>query len=181
MSELRFRLYDAAALAPVVRQMARQVLALAGETPVVLLGVLRRGAPLADRLQQAMHAIDPSRSATRMDLMVKRYADNLSLLHPDTRLEAPVDAGDILRGRRVVVVDDVLYQGYSLLRVCQWLRECNVAQVHTAVLVDRQCARMPIRADIVGLALEVAPGDIIECNVPPYETDFAIDVWRPGT
>lgn len=181
MSEDRFRLYDAAALAPVIQRMARQVLALLDETPTVMVGVLRRGAPLADRLQQAIHAIDPARVPTRMDLLVKRYADDLTLLHPDTRLEAPAQACDILRGHRVVVVDDVLYQGFSLLRVCDWLRDCNAAQVHTAVLVDRRRARIPIVADIVGLTLEIAPTDVIECNVPPYETDFAVDVWRPGT
>ena len=39
---------------------------------------------------------------------------------------------------------------------------------------------MPVRADIVGLTLKIAPGDVIECNVPPYEADFAVDLWRPG-
>ncbi len=180
MSEQRFRLYDAAALAPVIQRMARQTLALLDETPTVLVGVLRRGVPLADRLQQAIHEIDPARAPVRMDLLVKRYADDLTLLHPATRLEAPAQAGEILSGKRVVVVDDVLYQGFSLLRVCDWLRDCNAAQVHAAVLVDRRRARLPIAADIVGLTLEIAPGDVIECNVPPYEADFAIDVWRPG-
>jgi len=180
MSEKRFRLYDAAALAPVIQRMARQVLALLDETPTVMVGVLRRGVPLADMLQQAVQAIDPKRAPMRMDLLVKRYADDLTLLHPDTRLEAPAKANDILRDRRVIVVDDVLYQGFSLLRVCDWLRECDAAQVHAVVLVDRRRARLPIRADIVGLTLEIAPDDVIECNVPPYEADFAIDLWRPG-
>ena len=180
MSEQRFRLYDAAALAPVIQRMARQVLALLDENPTVMVGVLRRGAPIADMLQKAIHAIDPKRAPIRLDLLVKRYADDLTLLHSDTRLEAPAEANEILRDRRVIVVDDVLYQGFSLLRVCDWLRECKAAQVHAAVLVDRRRARLPIRADIVGLTLEIAPDDVIECNVPPYEADFAIDVWRPG-
>ena len=81
----------------------------------------------------------------------------------------------------MIVVDDVLYQGFSLLRVCDWLRDCDAGSVHSAVLVDRRRARLPIVADIVGLTLEIAPGDVIECNVPPYENDFAVDVWRPGT
>ena len=180
MSEQHFRLYDAAALAPVIQRMARQVLALLDETPTVMVGVLRRGAPIADRLHQAIRDIDPKRAPTRMDLLVKRYADDLTLLHPDTRIEVPAQSGDILRDRRVILVDDVLYQGFSLLRACDWLRDCNAAQVHAAVLVDRRRARLPIRADIVGLTLEIAPDDVIECNVPPYEADFAIDIWRPG-
>ena len=180
MSTDRFRLYDAAALALVIVQMARQMLAVLDETPTVLVGVLRRGAPLADRLQQAIHAIAPECKLTRLDLSVKRYADDLTLLHPDTRLEAPADAGESLRGRRIIVIDDVLYQGYSLFRVCDWLSQFDPIQVHAAVLVDRQRGRLPIRADIVGVTVKIAPADVIECNVPPYETDFAVDVWRPG-
>jgi pyrimidine operon attenuation protein/uracil phosphoribosyltransferase len=37
-----------------------------------------------------------------------------------------------------------------------------------------------VRADIVGITLKIAPDDVIECNVPPYEQDFAVDLWRPA-
>ena len=47
------------------------------------------------------------------------------------------------------------------------------------VLVDRGVTRLPIRADITGMRLDVAPQDIIECNVPPYEPEFRIDLLRP--
>ena len=57
----------------------------------------------------------------------------------------------------------------------------KVAAIHAAVLVDRQRYLLPARADIVGVTLKIAPGDVIECNVPPYEEDFAIDLWRPGS
>jgi len=46
------------------------------------------------------------------------------------------------------------------------------------VLVDRNVARLPIRADIVGIRLQVAPPDIVECHVPPYERDFAVELVR---
>jgi pyrimidine operon attenuation protein/uracil phosphoribosyltransferase len=180
MNTDRFRLYDADALVPVVRHMARQIALLLDETPTVLLGVLRRGAPLADRLCEAVLEIRPDAALSRMDLLVKRYADDLTLMHPDTRLDVPADAGTSLRDRRVIVVDDVLYQGYSLFRVCEWLRSCKPSQIHTAVLVDRQRGCLPIKADIVGATLRIAPGHVIECNVPPYEPDFAVDVWNPG-
>jgi len=174
----RFRLYDAAALAPVIDDMARQALLLLDGTPTVLLGMLRRGVPLADRLLAAMQARQPDVAVRRLDVKVKRYADTLELLHPDTALEAPPDSA--LAGCRVIVVDDVLYQGYSLFRVFEWLRAEQAADVHAAVLVDRQRHRLPVRADIVGLTLKIAPNDVIECNVPPYEADFAVDLWRPG-
>ena len=178
MSDDRFRLYHAEQLAPVIDDMARQAANLLDGTPTVLLGMLRRGAPLADRLYARLKEHAPGAPMRRLDVLVKRYADTLELLHPDTRLDAPADAH--LVGCRVIVVDDVLYQGYSLMRVFEWLAGQRPAAVHAAVLVDRQRYRMPVRADIVGLTLKIAPSDVIECNVPPYEGDFAVDLWRPG-
>lgn len=178
MSDDRFRLYSAEQLAPVIDDMARQAANLLDGTPTVLLGMLRRGAPLADRLYARLREHAPGAEIRRLDVLVKRYADTLELLHPDTRLESPTDAH--LVGCRVIVVDDVLYQGFSLMRVFEWLAGQRPAAVHAAVLVDRQRYRMPVRADIVGLTMKIAPSDVIECNVPPYETDFAVDLWRPG-
>lgn len=174
----RYRLYSEGDLEQVVDDMARQAAALLDPTPTVLLGMLRRGAPLADRLLARIKVHAPWAEVERLDLKVKRYADNLELLHPETRLDAPTGAN--LMNRRVIVVDDVLYQGYSLMRVFEWLATQKPAHVHAAVLVDRQRHRMPMRADIVGLTLKIAPDDVIECNVPPYESEFAVDLWRPA-
>jgi pyrimidine operon attenuation protein/uracil phosphoribosyltransferase len=40
-------------------------------------------------------------------------------------------------------------------------------------------AQVPVRAAIVGLRLQVAPGDVVECHVPPYEQEFEIRLLRP--
>jgi pyrimidine operon attenuation protein/uracil phosphoribosyltransferase len=178
MTTDRYRLYDAADLEAVIDSMARQTVALLDGTPITLLGMLRRGAPLAQRLAAAVRRHAPDADLACADLLVKRYADNLELLYPQTHLEAAPDL--VLRGRRVIVVDDVLYQGHSLFRVFEWLRTQDVVAIHAAVLVDRQRHLVPVRADIVGVTLKIAPGDVIECNVPPYEEAFAIDLWRPG-
>jgi pyrimidine operon attenuation protein/uracil phosphoribosyltransferase len=168
MATDRYRLYSERDLEPVIDGMARQAAGLLDGTPTVLLGMLRRGAPLADRLLARLKVHAPGAVLGRLDVKVKRYADNLELLHPDTALEPPVAAD--LAGRRVIVVDDVLYQGWSLFRVFEWLAGLHPAAVHAAVLVDRQRHRLPVRADVVGVTLKIAP----------YETDFAVDLWRPG-
>lgn len=173
----RFRAYQAAALAPVLDAMAQRLASLLDATPTTLLGLQRRGAPLADLLHARLSRLVLPCAIERMDLVVKRYADHLELLHPETRLDAP--PGATFAGRRVIVVDDVLYQGHSLNRVFEWLRAHAPAAVHGAVLVDRCCAVLPVRADVVGLFLQVAPHDVIECNVPPFEPELAIDIWRP--
>ncbi len=176
----RFCLYSADDLEQVIARMARQSLALLDPTqrPVVV-GVLRRGAPLADRLVAAMAALQPGFVVDRLDLKVKRYSDDLHLLHPETRLDAPAADSPSVKDRQVLVIDDVLYQGYSLFRVFEFLRAQGASSIRAAALADRCVAQLPIHADVVGVYLQIAARDVIECSVPPYEAVFAIDVLRP--
>ncbi|SEI92007.1 pyrimidine operon attenuation protein / uracil phosphoribosyltransferase [Pseudomonas linyingensis] len=176
----RFRLYSALQLEAVIEQMARQAAALFdGRREVVLVGILRRGEPLAQRLQSALVEHCGLPRWPLYPLHLKRYADDLSLLHAETALiENPELAALDLSRTCLLVVDDVLYEGHSLLRASAWLAQMGALETRTAVLVDRCVNRQPVRADITGLRLQVAPTDIIECNVPPYETEFCIEVLR---
>ncbi len=177
----RFCLYDTAALQAVLDRMAAQAATyLAGEPDPLLLGILRRGAPLAELLQlrlKAAHGLD----VPRYGLKLKRYADDLTLLHPGTELteNAEFSARDLSRAT-VLVVDDVLYEGHSLARVLSYLSQRGAPTVRIAVLADRCVARLPIRANIVGVKLQIAAGDIVECHVPPYEAALGIELLRPS-
>ncbi len=175
----RFRLYDHAALEPVIERMARHLAALIETQRPLLLGMLRRGSPLADRMLEKLTNQEQASSFERLDLMVKRYSDDLKLLHPETRLDTTLDISSKVRNRQVFVVDDVLYQGYSLFRVAEYLRAAGAASVHSVVLADRCVTQLPIHGDVIGVKLQIAPGDVVECSVPPYEPEFAIDVLRP--
>lgn len=176
-------LYDANALNAVLDRMALQALALVhGEQPTAVVGILRRGAPLADALTQRLvqrHGLPPP---LRLDLSVRRYSDDLQLLYPETLLTEQAQHAQLdLTGHRVLLVDDVLYTGQSLLRVLPYLLGKQAASVQLACLVDRCTVQLPVQATVVGLRLAIAPTDIIECHVPPYEADFKIElVQRPG-
>jgi pyrimidine operon attenuation protein/uracil phosphoribosyltransferase len=179
MTEQRFRAYDTDELDAVMERMARQLSMLLDAAPVVLVGVLRRGAPLAAMIEARLRRLRPELAIERTDLQVKRYGDDLTLLHPDTALtETPQQAAVSFAGKRVVIVDDVLYQGHSVFRVLEWVRRHQPLSAHVAVLVDRKITALPVAADIAGITLQIAPGDVIECNVPPYEAEFAVDIWR---
>jgi pyrimidine operon attenuation protein/uracil phosphoribosyltransferase len=179
---LRTCIYDTVQLEAVINDMARQAAGLLrGRSRIAVIGILRRGAPLADRLTAAMTQRFGVPRPLRIDLSVKRYADDLSLLFPDTQLkdderQAAID----LAGHSLLVVDDVLYTGHSLLRVVDYLTRRQPAEIRVATLVDRGAARLPMRADVVGVRLDIAPSDIIECNVPPYEPEFRIELLQPG-
>ena len=174
-------LYTPTQLDAIVSDMARQAAGLlTGRTRVAIVGILRRGAPLADRLQARLAEDWGLTDCMRLDLKISRYADDLTLLYPETRLtENPSHAALDLAGHTVLVVDDVMYCGHSLLRAVEYLACRQPAEIRTVVLVDRGAAKLPVRTDIVGVRLDVAPSDVIECNVPPYEDSFRIDLLQP--
>ena len=174
-------LYTPEQLDAIVGDMARQAAGLlTGRTRVVIVGILRRGAPLADRLHARLSADYGLAGCVRLDLEIKRYADDLTLLYPETQLtENPTHASLDLAGHTVLVVDDVMYRGHSMLRAVEYLAGKQPEEIRTVVLVDRGAAKLPVRTDIVGVRLDVAPSDIVECNVPPYEDSFRIDLLQP--
>lgn len=169
-------LYDSEQLAVVIDDMARQAgPLLAGHPQVAVIGILRRGAPLAERLTAALVGQYRLAPPLRLDLSIKRYADDLTLLHPETRLtENAAHASLDLSGYALLVVDDVLYTGHSLLRAVEYLARKQPAAIYSAVLADRHVACLPLHADVVGVHLQLAPPDIVECHVPPYEAEFKI-------
>ncbi|WP_374604627.1 phosphoribosyltransferase family protein [Niveibacterium sp.] len=176
----RFTLYDAPRLERVIDWMAAQAFPLlAGADDPLLLGILRRGGPLSAMLQARLQAIY-GLALPRYEIKLKRYGDDLALLHADTQLteNAEFSARDLSRAT-VLVVDDVLYQGHSLARVVGYLTQRGAAAVHAAVLADRRVASLPVKAEVVGLCLQLSDRDVVECHVPPYEPEFKIELLRP--
>lgn len=115
------------------------------EKAIVLIGIAPRGARLAQRLKELIAADN----GPRVDLV------ELSL-DKSRPLEAPVQLGvdlDALKGRVVVLVDDVLMSGRTLMYAVAHLIRVPLKKLTTVVLVDRRHRSFPIRADIVGLTL----------------------------
>lgn len=175
-------LYQATQLDAVLDNMAWQAAGLlTTKQHIMIVGILRRGAPLAEMLHMKLLNDFKLADMKLMNLQIKRYADDLTLLHPETKLtENPKHASLDLTGTTVLVVDDVMYRGHSMLRAVEYLARKQADEIRTVVLVDRGAKKLPVRTDIVGVRLDVAPSDIIECNVPPYETEFKIDLLKPA-
>jgi pyrimidine operon attenuation protein / uracil phosphoribosyltransferase len=149
---------DAAAISRSVKRIAHEIVERNdGASNVVLVGIVRRGARLAERLATAM-AEGGRRAATVGTLDISSYRDDGRGAPGDPRLLGR-DIPFALDRTRVVLVDDVLYTGRTVRAALDALADLGRPEsIQLAVLVDRGERELPIRADYVGRNIE-APRD----------------------
>ena len=166
-------LLTAGDVARTIARMAHQViertaLDVSDATPVVLLGIPTRGAPLATRLAARVAEFSGVHVPTGV-LDVTLYRDDLRRkpTRPLGATELPPDGVD---DRLVILVDDVLYSGRTIRAALDALRDAGRPRaVQLAVLVDRGHRELPIRADYVGKNVPTSRSE--EVHVLLTETD----------
>ena len=134
------------------------------EKGILLVGIAPRGLALAKRLQARLREI----SELEVDLVTLQ-------LDKDAPLEAPVTLSvelDALRDRTVVLVDDVLMSGRTLMHAAAHLVSVPLKRLTTVVLVDRRHRSYPIRADIVGLTLSTTTQEHISVELGRKDTVY---------
>lgn len=139
-------------------RIAHEILERNGDLEdLVLLGIPSAGAPLAQRLADALYEVQSQnpdvispRRVQAGTLDITMYRDDLGR-HP-IRMPAPtrIPQGRV-EGRTIILVDDVLYSGRSIRAALDALSAIGRAErVQLAVLIDRGHRQLPIRADYVG-------------------------------
>jgi pyrimidine operon attenuation protein/uracil phosphoribosyltransferase len=120
-----------------------------GTDNLTLVGIRRRGVPLAERLAERIRDIE-GRTVPVGTLDITLYRDDLTTLayQPlvrSTEIPFPVS------GKIVVLVDDVIFTGRTIRAALDALIDLGRPRViQLAVLVDRGHRELPIRADYVG-------------------------------
>jgi pyrimidine operon attenuation protein/uracil phosphoribosyltransferase len=177
----RTLLFDTKQVNDLIKKMASNLYGkIANHEKVALIGLLRRGAPIADLLDLELKQHLRVKNILRLDLDIKRYADDLSILYPKALLRVDEKMQPInLSGYTVVLVDDVLFTGNSMLTVLEYITNKGAANIYIACLVHRHAQQVPIDSNVTGTHLEVNPQSIIECNVPPYEASLKIVLASP--
>lgn len=151
----RTLILDDARMARTVERMAWQILERHrdGER-LVLAGIRNSGYTLAERI--AVH-LKPHVSADLIEIEVNKREPSLE----DTRASvAPAE----LEGAHLVVVDDVLNSGATLLYAVAHFMTAQMGRITTAVLVDRNHKRYPVKADIKGLSLSTGLHERVEVD-----------------
>lgn len=143
-----------------------------GVRDVILVGIRRRGVPLADRIAAAVANFAGERVAVGQ-LDITLYRDDLGMRGPAPLVRKTSINADIT-GRVVVLVDDVLYTGRTVRAALDALADLGrPARIQLAVLVDRGHRELPIRADFVGKNVPTSREERVEVRL--QEVDSAPD------
>ncbi len=133
-----------------------------------IVGVYRRGVPLARQIAENVRRI--SGIAPNLgEIDISLYRDDLTEKGEQATVENTRIDFD-LKGKIVVLVDDVLYTGRTTRAAIEALiRRGRPAAIQLAVLVDRGHRELPIRADFVGKNVPTSHRELIEVRVPEFD------------
>ena len=172
---LKARLMDERAMQRALTRIAHEIVERnKGTDDLVLIGVRRRGVPLARLLSAAIAEIEACCPPPVGTLDIAFYRDDLS-----TRAEQPEVIGtDVpfpLEGKTVVLVDDVIYTGSTIRAALDALMDLGRAQrIQLAVLVDRGHRELPIRPDFVGKNVPTSSDELIAVNTTEYDGENSV-------
>jgi pyrimidine operon attenuation protein / uracil phosphoribosyltransferase len=139
-----------------------------GAGNLVLIGIRRRGCPVADRLAEAIERIEGVKVPVG-ELDISLYRDDVTLRQP---IVGPTNIAFDIEGKVVVLADDVFYTGRTVRSALDALMDLGrPASIQLAVLVDRGHRELPIRPDFVGKNIPTSLSECIEVKVLPIDTE----------
>ena len=149
----------------------------AGTDGLALVGIQRRGVPLARRIAASIlenESVDLPSGA----LDITFYRDDLSLVAQQPIVKG-TDLPFDLNGMTVVLVDDVLYTGRTIRAAMDALMDFGRPRaIRLAVLVDRGHRELPIRADHVGKNVPTSREEVVKVLVEEIDGEDGVAIER---
>jgi pyrimidine operon attenuation protein/uracil phosphoribosyltransferase len=149
----------------------------AGTDGLLLIGIQRRGVPLARRIAAAILENEGAEVPVGA-LDITFYRDDLSLVAQQpvvkgTELPSGID------GKTVILVDDVLYTGRTIRAAMDALVDFGRPQaIRLAVLVDRGHRELPIRADHVGKNVPTSREELVKVHLEETDGEDGVEIER---
>jgi pyrimidine operon attenuation protein/uracil phosphoribosyltransferase len=141
-----------------------------GSKNVALVGIKRRGVPLAQRLSRLIETIEKHPVDTGV-LDISFYRDDLSTAGPRPIVEKG-ELGFDVNGRDVILMDDVLYTGRTIRAALDALFDHGRPKsVQLLVLIDRGHRELPIEAKYIGRIVPTSRREIIEVKLKEIDND----------
>jgi len=168
------KLMSARQMAEALDRLAQEIVSGSSSLEnTVLVGIRRRGVPLAERLQERIEKLTNVRLPLGI-LDITFYRDDLSLVAQQPVVEESDLPFDV-EGKRILLVDDVLFTGRTTRAALESVLDYGrPSKVQLVVLVDRGHRELPIAADFVGTTLSTTQEQMVEVRIPPIDSEEAV-------
>lgn len=163
------KIMDEIALKRALTRMAHEIIERnKGVNNLAVIGIRRRGGPLAERLAAKIEEIEGIKVPVGV-LDITLYRDDLTTLSSQPqvhRTEVDFDINDMI----IVLVDDVLFTGRTVRAAMDAIIDLGRPQcIQLAVLIDRGHRELPIKADFIGKNTPTSKMEIITVMVKEYD------------
>ena len=168
---IKSKILDANGIRRAITRIAHEIVEKnKGTDKLVLVGIRRRGVPIAERIQQYINEFEGVKVPLGI-LDITLYRDDLSTID----IQPVVHETDVpvsIEGKSVVLIDDVLYTGRTARAALDATMDLGRPErIQLAVLVDRGHRELPIRADYVGKNLPTSKREIVAVRLQEIDTD----------
>lgn len=166
---------DEAAVNRALTRIAHEIIESKAPGRLCLVGIKRRGIPLAELLAERVERFCGERPPVGT-LDVTLYRDDLSQLADMPQVNS-ADIDFDVSDTRLVLVDDVIFTGRTVRAAIDAVFSIgrpNVIQL--AVLIDRGHRELPIRADYVGKNLPTSKAEMVVVKTPPFDDEVCVEL-----
>ena len=177
------RIMDSTAMKRALRRLATEIVEKNhGAADLYLVGIRRRGVPLAERLRDKIEALEGEAPLYGI-LDITLYRDDLSTVGANPIVNRTELEHDI-EGKNIVLVDDVLYTGRTIRAALDQLMDFGrPRKVQLAVLIDRgrEHRELPIQADFIGKIVPTKQTEIIKVMLKEFDDVEAVGIFERPT
>lgn len=148
-----------------------------GVENLCLIGIKRRGVPLAKRLAENIKTIE-NVDIPVGELDITEYRDDLPLL-PDSRLPGESYVPFSVHDKTVVLVDDVISTGRTVRAAMEAVIAFGrPAKIQLFAMVDRGHAELPIKANFVGKNIPTSKSEIVSLKIDEIDGETSVSIYE---
>lgn len=177
--KLKAQIMDEAALKRALMRISHEIAERnKGVESVVLIGILRRGEPIARIIRENIRKTEDTELPCG-SIDIRFYRDDLSELTESPVVRETALSFDVT-DKNVVLVDDVIYTGRTARAAIEAVFSCGRPRsIQLAVAVDRGHRELPIRPDYVGKNMPTSRSELVEVRLPEYDGETGVFLMAP--
>ncbi|AJA47941.1 bifunctional protein PyrR [Clostridium pasteurianum DSM 525 = ATCC 6013] len=149
-----------------------------GTEDMVLIGIKRRGVPLAERIAKIIESIEGN-TIPVASVDIALYRDDLKDSNDNENIVNTEELEIDIKNKKVILVDDVLHTGRSARAAIDAIIDCGRPKmIQLAALIDRGHRELPIRADYVGKNVPTSNSEVIAVRVSELDDNDSVGIYE---